>query len=317
MDNLNINDHLADSVYDLAISPNYEKDKICFAARNSGLYRSNDGGHNWKSVFDSLNLNTPLGASCVAVSPDFQEDGQVFAAVQGGILRSEDRGENWTVSILPPPPPFITTLAISPLYKSDGILFAGTMDDGFYRSVDRGARWTAWNFGLFDVHILSLAVSPNFPKDKTIFLGTESGVFCSLNRGLGWREVDFPIGYAPVLSIALSPNFMEDRCVYCGTEDSGLLYSSDAGKTWKHMATAHDVGIVDDIILSPNYPLAPNILVMNSDGLLLSRDLGETWQSWKGQSNFDAQLLSVSAPNGIDSDEPLLVGLANGDIFHV
>jgi len=107
MDNT-INHQVVDPAYDFAISQNFSDDKICFAEKNSGLYRSNDGGQTWKCVFDSIKLDPPLGASNVVVPPNFKEDGHVFAVVQGGILRSEDRGENLTFSVLPSPPPFIS-----------------------------------------------------------------------------------------------------------------------------------------------------------------------------------------------------------------
>ena len=37
-----------DAVYALATSPEFARDGVCFAARNSGLYRSDDGGGAWR-----------------------------------------------------------------------------------------------------------------------------------------------------------------------------------------------------------------------------------------------------------------------------
>ena len=187
----NDNQQLADAIYSFAVSPEYSKDKIIFAARGSGLYRSEDGGKSWQFTLDSLELEAPLAISCVALAPNFAEMPHVFAAGPGGVLRSRDGGQTWYVTMLSSPPPFITGLAVSPNYARDGIVFAATMDDGVFRSSNRGVDWTAWNFGLFDLHILSIAVSPNFAEDKNVFLGTESGIFHSVNGGLGWRELEF------------------------------------------------------------------------------------------------------------------------------
>ena len=128
------NQHVADAVYSFAASPEYLKDQIIFAARGSGLYRSDDGGTTWQFALDSLELETPLAISCVALAPNFAEMSHVFAAGPGGVLRSRDGGQTWYVTMLPSPPPFITGLAVSPNYAKDGIVFASTMDDGLFRS---------------------------------------------------------------------------------------------------------------------------------------------------------------------------------------
>ena len=83
-----------DIVYSLATSPDFEQDGVCFAARPSGLYRSDDGGLTWQPAYASLGLETPLTTVTVAVSPNFGADRSVFAGVPGGILRSVDGGHS-------------------------------------------------------------------------------------------------------------------------------------------------------------------------------------------------------------------------------
>ena len=68
-----------DYVYALAASPSFAQDGICFAARRSGLYRSDDGGITWRSAYGSLDLEVPLTTLAVAVSPAFESDRSVFA----------------------------------------------------------------------------------------------------------------------------------------------------------------------------------------------------------------------------------------------
>ena len=70
---------LQDMVYALAASPNFAVDGVCFAARQSGLYRSDDGGRTWRSLFEVLRLEALLPATSVALSPGFESDGAVFA----------------------------------------------------------------------------------------------------------------------------------------------------------------------------------------------------------------------------------------------
>jgi len=157
-----------DITYARAASPSFAQDGICFAARGSGLYRSDDGGHTWHFAYDALSLEAPLARMAVVVSPDFASDQSVFAGVLGGILRSFDGGQNWHITMLLSPPLVVTALVISPDYAQDGTLLAGTLEDGVFRSADRGRCWAAWNFGLLDLSILCLALSPSVEKHQNV-----------------------------------------------------------------------------------------------------------------------------------------------------
>ncbi len=72
-----------DIVLALAASPGFAHDGICFAARASGLYRSEDGGRNWHFAYERLDLGASLATTAVAISPDFETDHSVFAGVHG------------------------------------------------------------------------------------------------------------------------------------------------------------------------------------------------------------------------------------------
>ena len=309
------NQQLPDAIYGFAVSPEYANDKTIFAARASGLYRSQDGGKSWQFSFDSLDLDAPLAISCVALAPNFAEMPHVFAAGPGGVLRSRDGGQTWYVTMLSSPAPFITGLAVSPNYARDGIVFAATMDDGVFRSSNRGVDWTAWNFGLFDRHILSIAVSPNIAEDKNVFLGTESGIFHSINGGLGWRETEFQIENAPVLSLAISPNFTEDDLLFAGTESAGVLSSQDRGTTWALAAGEDQVGSVNAILTSKNFLKEPYLLIANGESILFSRDRGQSWQPWCENLQFEDLLLSIAALEDLVPGSKLLAGFANGQIL--
>ena len=222
-----------DVVYALAASPQFDRDGVCFAGRASGLYRSADGGASWQPAYATLNLSEDVSTPAVVVSPDFASDRAVFAGVTGAILRSHDGGGSWFLTLLPSPPPVVSCLVASPDYERDGVLFAGTMEDGVFRSSEfLGERWVRWNFGLLDLHVLVLALSPDFAHDEILFAGVESGIFRSTNGGRAWREVLFPTDLAPVISLAISPDFKRDGLLLAGTEAHGLHVSYDRGRTW-------------------------------------------------------------------------------------
>jgi hypothetical protein len=67
--------------------------RIFFAARNSGLYRSDDSGRNWQMAYQSLDISEPLPTLTVAIPPDFEHDPRLFAGLNGGIFRSLNGGQ--------------------------------------------------------------------------------------------------------------------------------------------------------------------------------------------------------------------------------
>jgi photosystem II stability/assembly factor-like uncharacterized protein len=310
-------DETRDYVYAIAASPDFGRDGICFAARRSGLFRSEDGGFRWQDAYRALELPEALLTPCVAVSPDFRSDHSVLAGASGGILRSVDGGRSWQAASVPTPPPVVSCMGVSPNFVHDGALFAGTMEDGVLRSTDRGSRWQRWNFGLLDLAVFCLAISPQFAADDTLFVGTDSGLFRSTNGGRAWREVSFPDQLAPVLSLAVSPDYARDGTLWAGTESNGLYVSTDRGDRWRRLAEELIADTVNAVLLSPQFPAKADVLAMLPDRLLISRDGGGRWSTWPDGLPDRAELSSVAAPHGLDPGAPLLVGLTDGRVLRV
>lgn len=271
-----------------------------YAARASGLYRSQDGGTSWHNTFLALDTPEPLATTAVITAA-----ATVWAGANGAVLRSDDGGENWHIAGLASPPPLVVALAVSPACAEDGAVFAGTAQDGVFVSTDRGLTWTAWNFGLIDHHVYALVVSPDFARDHTIFAGTESGIFRSHTAGRSWRETPFPMEAAPVLSLEMSP---DTGILYAGTEHSGLFASSDSGVTWRQIEHEFMDAPINAIHVS-----AQGICLLLEDKLLWSADAGKSWErihSLPPDKLAMAMLLD-------DALHTIIVGFADGDILQV
>jgi photosystem II stability/assembly factor-like uncharacterized protein len=302
-----------DHIFQLAAAPaSSTRPVVCFAARLSGLYRSADGGQTWELAYQNLRPGETLATTAVAISPNFVHEPAVFAGLNGALLRSYDGGVTWRPSRLASPPPAISALAISPQYIQDGRIFAGTSEDGVLASSDRGESWAAWNFGLLDLNILCLALSPDFAADETIYAGVESGLFRSMNGGRAWKEVPLPGSFDAVLSLAVSPRFAEDHTLFVGTENHGLLVSSDRGQSWRLASESTREQPVNSIILFPSGPNRLAILVLHGGGLLLSRNGGRTWKTWRARKLAGREASAILVLHGLQ--EGVLVGLDDGAI---
>ena len=307
-----------DPIYALAAPTTIgEPGAVCFAARGAGLARSEDGGHTWLNAYESFVTGQVLATASVALSPDYARDHVVFAGVLGGVVRSTDGGQSWRSAIFPPPAPLVVALVVSPNFGEDGILFAGTAENGVFVSSDSGANWSAWNFGLLDLNVLCLAISPNFIEDETVFAGTTTGLFVSSNGGRAWREVVLPVDLTAVLSLAVSPHYKDDRMIFAGTEEQGL-FRSLAGMQWAKVSPDDLTQPINAILLASHSNQPPDLLVLHGSQLHYSADQGETFQHWTRPGiETDVEIMAVAAPAGLGPGAPVLIGLGDGEVLVV
>ena len=108
-----------DIVYALAASPGFARDGVCFAARASGLYRSDNGGNNWIKIGSGL----PDGV-IFALAVDPGNPSTVYAAPSaGGLYRSTDAGASFTL-VPGLRIPIVNAIAIDPANGSQ--IYTGT-----------------------------------------------------------------------------------------------------------------------------------------------------------------------------------------------
>lgn len=290
-----------DYIYDVALSPCFLENGICFAGRETGLWRSEDGGQTWQNVFDRLGTDQKISALAVCVSPNFKTDGVVFVGSTGVMLKSEDKGETWTALKLDSPLPLVSCLLLSPDFEKDQTVYVGTLDDGVYVSANAGDGYTGWNYGLMDQHVYSLAVT-----NGVLCAGVESGIFRSTNSGRFWMEVAFPMDIAPVNALLCD----NKGIMLAGTEQNGLYCSEDYGQHWNRVAPSIFTGAVNHLFMSKKTDL---LMAATDEAVFLSADDGQTWQErWHVTTGFG--IASLAIEESFDVDSPLLIGLASGVI---
>ena len=150
----------------LAVDPG--NPDVAYAATNSGLFRSRDGGFTWTGTAAS-----PVGV--VAITLDPQDFNIVYASASAfGLFRSADAGESWIRTSLTDS---VENLVINP--HDPATIYAATAI-GVARSNDRGERWTmSQELG----SVRAVAVDPATPA--TLYAST----------GHIKRQLDLPLGY--------------------------------------------------------------------------------------------------------------------------
>ena len=283
-----------DAIYDLGLSPNFKEDKTAFAARESGLYRTTDGGKTWTNTFDSLGVDEQVPALAVAISPNFGYDKTVFAGTFGVVLNTINAGETWIGMRLQEPIPLVSCLVVSPNYAEDGLVYAGTIQDGVFTSANRGEGFVGWNYGLLDQHVYGLTTEGN-----AVYAAVDTGVYRSSNRGRRWDEVGKVMDFGPNNIVAFIAEAM-----FIASEESGLYVSHNDGKTYKRIAEEQFPGAV-------NYMKALNgQLVAASDFVVwVSKDVGKTWTQVSAAPEGESVMIFDVSPDGT-----VLVGYSDGTL---
>ena len=236
---------------------------------DAALFRSTDGGENWKELPGLRGHGTGpkwqpgAGGMCLhTVILDPSDPQRMFIAISAaGAFRTDDGGKNWKPinrglrsQYIPDPTAEIGHcvhhVAMNP--KKPGVLFMQKHWD-VMRSDDAGDNWTEvsgnlpTDFGfVIDVHahepetiyvVPIKSDSEHFPPDgKLRVYRSRSGgnEWEMLSKGLPEKDC-----YVNVLRDAMSVDSLDKCGVYFGTTGGQVYCSADAGDNWK--AIVHDL----------------------------------------------------------------------------
>lgn len=324
----------------LALAPDGQG--ALWLAAESGLWYGSPGGWSPSATPPPLpRMNALLALNSPAGQPLLLAGGSPAT-----IVYSLDGGTTWHAARADEVEAPITCLAASPRFAEDRTLLAGTGGAGILRSTDGGRSWRLSSAGLQEFTVLALVVAPDWDGHETAFAVTEGGLYQTPNGGRYWRRVADCGDTMPLQALAVSFRFPADRLVYAGGDLPGVARSEDGGRSWAVLTPSGDApagvncllvaqgeqpallaGTLDGAIYRSGDAGASwrcvtaglsSVLSLGAlgetiaaglldEGLLLSRDGGETWEPEAGLGLRDLTRLAL-AEDGV----PLAFGLSGG-----
>lgn len=253
----------------IAINPN-DPDIVYMGSAGGGVWRSRDGGTNWRPLFDrqiALGIGEP---AAIAIDPADSDTLYIGTSQR------------------------LTPQAPAGLYKST---------DGGASCVRLGSGYPAGNVGnatqFFSQWINAVRVDP--ANSAIVYLASSSGVFRSTDGGLNWRPGTGLAG--DTMSLVLDPtSSAAARVLYAGVSGSGVFRSVNGGQSWTPIlstATAAVAGVlagggITRVVVdlapptSPPNPSGIQVLYASTGGsgtapdpvgLFMSTDAGATWSA--------------------------------------
>jgi photosystem II stability/assembly factor-like uncharacterized protein len=308
-----------------------------------GVWKTTDGGHEWKPMFDAQHIGS-IGAIAVSASdPNVIYAGTGESApredvsIGDGVYKSVDAGRSWTHVGLPDSQ-HIARIVIDPtdpnvvLVAALGHVYGPNEERGVFRTTDGGATWTKVLYKDARTGAIELAADPDNPR--TVFAamwemqrtpwsmssgGPGSGLYKSTDGGVTWAAVSghgLPETVLGKIGVAVAAGTGGQRVfALVEAEGGGLFRSDDGGATWRMVNSEH-------LLWSRAWyftklwvhPTKPDGVYIAGNSFWVSTDAGVTFQRgvMPGGDNHDLWINPKMPGRMIEANDQGVVLTVNG-----
>ncbi len=276
-----------------------------------GVWKTTDGGKNWKSVFDQQSSISIGDIAYAPSNPNIVYVGTGDPNITGypfigtGLYKSIDGGESWTYSGLQETR-IISKIVVHP--TNPDIVYVGAMglpferndDRGLYKSINGGSSWTKSFFFSNQAGVIDIAMNPQNPKQifiagwdrirnnkESITNGPNCRIVKSNDEGTSWynQTTGLPTGVNGRIGLAISP--VSGSTVYASYTDAnedlkGIYKTITGGASWSNIVvnTSYTKQFLGGMgwYFGKIFVTATDVYVLGVD-LWRSKDNGVTWDN--------------------------------------
>ena len=220
------------------------------------LFRSPDSGATW------VPLTAPEAFNVFSIIVDPSDSRHLLVGTDRGIYHTRDGGATWTMAL---PSAYVWRMAFDP--GDPSLVYAGA-NDGFFKSGDGGATWQAGPAGVIKSGSTGLiAYAPG-----RLFVSSQAGIRHSPDSGATWTNRMNGIRASAVNGVGVAPS--APNVVYFAGFYGEMFRSTDFGESITQLPFPQPTALVSNIEVNP---ADPNDLYVRGNGILRSRDGGQTW----------------------------------------
>jgi len=261
---------------------------IEFEKTRGKIYKTEDGGENWRCVWEGDNLARfvlfdPTNPNVLYASTGIF-DREAYNDVGVGVLKSTDGGETWFPINNGIPDSegnrFVGFLEMHP--TNPQILFAasgmGSRPGGIFRTTDGGVHWQKVLPGEVKTVV---TISPSNPN--VVYAGSETSFFRSDDGGNTWQrfykqDVGYFWGPPGVnagfpISAVVDPD--DPYTVFANNYNGGNFKSTDGGQAWADASEGYTGAHLHDIVIDVDHPAI--VYTVGRSGPFRSYRGGEEW----------------------------------------
>ena len=241
------------------------EDNNFFAGTGGGLFKSSDGGNNWKQLTNGLPKNIVQINVAIAASQPTRLYATVGTIQKGeyesgrglGFYRSDDAGENWYPVTTDPRPAIRIGGGDLPVPKVDpknpDVVYSASIVT--VRSTDGGKTWGGLRGAPGGDDYQNLWINPH--NSAIILLVSDQGAVVTVNGGQTWSSW-FNQPTAQLYHVAVTNTFPYKVC--SGQQESGSVCISSRGNDGEITHSDwHPVGVIEYGYAAPD-PLDPDII---------------------------------------------------------